>query len=379
MNTPPTRREIEHELTALTDGPGEAEPVVLWRAALEHASRSGERRHPGGRTVRTPRPWRALVALNAVGVAALVLLAALPVLRPASREQPSMSALSESMPAPEFAPVPDGESFAAVESKSAADGLAQMPQAVGRGIGLDDAQARMSMADGGRVADAAARQIARRAVLSVEVADAEAASREAASLTDQGAGEYVESSLISGPAGSRLAEVSLRVMPGRVDAVLGSLRSLGRVEGEATQSDDLTVQAADLDAQLRSAERAEADLSELLRMRADEPMGVVVEAQRELVPMRESVERLRSVRAALASRVVLAEVRVTLVERSAPREGMGWLPRVGSALSAGLGDAAGLSAWAVRMTAALIPVWVVALSVWAWWALRRRSRMAAQL
>lgn len=381
MSTPPTVREIERELAAMTDGPGESEPTGLWRAALEESRRPGEpRRHAGGRTVRTPRPWRALVAINAVGMAALVLLAALPVLRPASSAAPGVAALSQ--PAPEAAGVGDeswaAESFAAVAEDDASAGLAQMPQASSLGIVPDEGHARMSIS--AAAADAGdARQIARRAELSVEVADAEAASQEAALLTNAVSGEYVESSLISGAPGSRRADVSLRVMPARVDAVLASLRELGSVEREETQSDDVTGAAADLEARLRSAEQAEAEMADLLRRRSDDPLGDVVAAQRELGPMRESAERLRSARAVLAARVVLAEVRVTLVERSAPREGMGWLPRVGSAFWAGLGDAGALCAGAARLAAALLPVWAVAVPVGAWWALRRRSGLVVQV
>jgi hypothetical protein len=320
------------------------------------------------------------VAINAVGMAALVLLAALPVLRPASSAAPGVAALSQ--PAPEAAGVGDeswaAESFAAVAEDDASAGLAQMPQASSLGIVPDEGHARMSIS--AAAADAGdARQIARRAELSVEVADAEAASQEAALLTNAVSGEYVESSLISGAPGSRRADVSLRVMPARVDAVLASLRELGSVEREETQSDDVTGAAADLEARLRSAEQAEAEMADLLRRRSDDPLGDVVAAQRELGPMRESAERLRSARAVLAARVVLAEVRVTLVERSAPREGMGWLPRVGSAFWAGLGDAGALCAGAARLAAALLPVWAVAVPVGAWWALRRRSGLVVQV
>ena len=123
-------------------------------------------------------------------------------------------------------------------------------------------------------------------------------------------GGFVEQLSVFGEGERAQAEITIRVPQDRFSDALERLRQLGDVQEENINSQDVTEQFIDLEARLRSAEREEESLLNLLQ-RADTVQEILT-IERELARVRSEIERFQGQLNFLERRVALAGITVSL-------------------------------------------------------------------
>ena len=177
------------------------------------------------------------------------------------------------------------------------------------------AMARDKDANGGAgesdftLAQAVERRVISTASLVVTTDDVVAAATQAGQIVE-GRGGYVESLSRSGDDRFARADLTLRVPQSEFSGALDQLRALGEVVSESLGSEDVTDQFIDLEARLRSAERAEASLLALLE-RANAVTDILT-IERELARIRTDIERFQGQLNFLERRVALATIYMAL-------------------------------------------------------------------
>ncbi len=123
-------------------------------------------------------------------------------------------------------------------------------------------------------------------------------------------GGFVEQLSVFGQGERAQAEITIRVPQDRFSDALERLRQLGDVQEENLNSQDVTEQFIDLEARLRSTEREEESLLNLLQ-RADTVQEILT-IERELARVRSEIERFQGQLNFLERRVALATITVSL-------------------------------------------------------------------
>jgi hypothetical protein len=199
------------------------------------------------------------------------------------------------------------------------------------------------------------------------------------------AGGFVADASAQGSAGSpesRSARVVLRVPADRTRSLRALVADLGTITSDTEKSEDVTEQRADLDARLGNARAQEKRLVEIMAHKTGS-VGEVLEVERELARVRESVERLDAQKRGLDGKIDLATVTVsvqsTYVPTAAKEEGA--LARIAGAFRAGLTATGALALYAAMAFAAaspvLVPLGVLAALVVVVTRRRRRAQLAA--
>jgi len=116
--------------------------------------------------------------------------------------------------------------------------------------------------------------------------------------------------------GQLRARVTLRVSADRLDEALAQIRGLAMdVESESRDSDDVTEQFTDLDAQLRNLRATEGELLELLKTR-QETTGdteAILEVHRYLTDIRGQIEQIQGRMNYLSNLSAMATIRIGLM------------------------------------------------------------------
>jgi hypothetical protein len=196
------------------------------------------------------------------------------------------------------------------------------------------------------------------------------------------AGGFVADASAQGSAESRSARVVLRVPADRTRSLRALVADLGTITSDTEKSEDVTEQRADLDARLGNARAQEKRLVEIMAHKTGS-VGEVLEVERELARVRESVERLDAQKRGLDGKIDLATVTVsvqsTYVPTAAKEEGA--LARIAGAFRAGLTATGALALYAAMAFAAaspvLVPLGVLAALVVVVTRRRRRAQLAA--
>jgi hypothetical protein len=127
-------------------------------------------------------------------------------------------------------------------------------------------------------------------------------------------GGYVGELSASSPSdAARKLTATLRVPGNQLDAALADLKSLGRVESESQNGQDVTAQYVDLEARLSNSRKSEQRLLELLQQRTGK-LSDVLEVENELSRVREEIERMEGERRLLSKQVQFATVTATVTE-----------------------------------------------------------------
>jgi anti-sigma factor RsiW len=113
--------------------------------------------------------------------------------------------------------------------------------------------------------------------------------------------------------GPRKLTATLRVPAAQLDAALAEIKSLGRVESESQNGQDVTAQYVDLEARLSNARNTEQRLIDLLRQRTGK-LSDVLEVETELSRVREEIDRMEGERRLMAKQVEFATLTATLSE-----------------------------------------------------------------
>ena len=159
----------------------------------------------------------------------------------------------------------------------------------------------------------AAPMIARTAALTLVAADFDQARAALEAILSRHHGYFGDLN-ISAPTGAgRALSATLRVPADQLQATLAELRSLGRIETESQNGEEVTAQYVDLEARLANARNTAQRLTDLLRERTGK-LADVLAVETELDRVRGEVETMEAQRKSLTSRVDFASVNLTVRE-----------------------------------------------------------------
>jgi hypothetical protein len=312
-----------------------------------------------------PAPWRFRAwtwgtgAPLLAGAAAVVVIAAIPLLRPSPK--PVLSASSREVPET----LVPGQHLAA-------QGFAGDPNAAPMRVGgqIDQAGDRVRASDRSR--------IVRTATLRLVAANFDRI-RPAVDRILENIGGFAGALTASNrPGAPRSINGTLRIPSSRFDAALAELRQLGRVTEESQNAEDVTATVADLDARLSNSRVIEKRLTEVLQSRTGD-VGDVLEVEREIARVRGEIEQMEAERKQLDRRIEYATLTLEIVEERAAAVNLGPVPiptRLRLAIADGIASAA-TSTLAVTLmllrTGPALLLWALILAPPVWWMLRRRS------
>jgi len=155
--------------------------------------------------------------------------------------------------------------------------------------------------------------VVRTATLQLVVADVERTRALLDQIVKEGGG-FVSQMETSGSRGeARWLTITLRVPETRLTDVLTGLKKLGTVRTESQGGEDVTSQATDLDARLSNARETEKRLVAVLQQRTGK-VADVLEVEREIARVRESIELMTSEREHLKDRVSYATISLHVTE-----------------------------------------------------------------
>jgi hypothetical protein len=178
----------------------------------------------------------------------------------------------------------------------------QGQQGQGQGQGQGPAGGRQAM-------------VVRTATLSLLVADLEKTRASLDSLVKQVAGFVGQMDTSGGRGEARWLTTTLRVPEQRLSEAIAALRKLGTVQSESQGGEDVTSQATDLDARLANARETEKRLVTVLQQRTGK-VADVLEVEREIARVRESIELMTSRREQLKDRVTYATISLQVTEET---------------------------------------------------------------
>jgi hypothetical protein len=108
-------------------------------------------------------------------------------------------------------------------------------------------------------------------------------------------------------------QASLRIPAGELDATLGELKSLGRVQKERQSGEEVTQQHADLVARLQNSRETEQRLKDILSQRTGK-IEDVLQVEEEIARVRGEIEGMEADQKTLEHRVSFGTVDLELVE-----------------------------------------------------------------
>ena len=225
------------------------------------------------------------------------------------------------------------------------------------------------------------RKLVRTVNLELVARDPEAVARQIQAVAAR-LGGYVTASTAQRDGDAMHCGLTLRVPADRLDDALGALRKLAvRVNRESQQVDDVTEQAVDLDARLRTLQATEKELLALLsESRARQSKAADVMAiYSELTEIRTRIEQFQGQKQTLERQVAFSTVVVDLVpeEVARPVVRTGWRPgeTLHLALRGLVAGLRGLFNVAVFLVVVILPLgFLAALPVWFVVRMVRRAR-----
>lgn len=213
------------------------------------------------------------------------------------------------------------------------------------------------------VPDASSPLIVRTGQLDLQVADLEAAIRNAEAAV-AAVGGYVAGSQRSGDADRASASLVFRVPAVRWTETLDALRKLGtKVLGEQTSSQEVTAQVVDLGARLANLRATEAALQGIMEKATKIPDVLAVQEQ--LTGVRQQIEELTAQQQALQNQAALGTLTVNLtppppVAVTQVREGWDPAGEVDQATAALVGLGQGLAGAGIWLLIVWLPILLVA-------------------
>jgi hypothetical protein len=235
--------------------------------------------------------------------------------------------------------------------------------------------AASSSAAGGSGASDIDRKIVKNGYMTLEVNDITAAITGVAAIATDLTG-YVVSSNKQGNQDATYGQISIRVPSDRFDEAFDKLRKLAvNVPSESTNSQDVTEQYTDLQAQLRNLEATEAQYLEILKKA--EKVEDILAVQRELSNVRGQIEQIKGRIQYIDRTSDMALIDVNL-QKTKPLGGTAW-----SVLETLKSAARGLVTFGKVLADILIwvaifsPVWIIILLVVLYFTRWRKAKVRA--
>lgn len=167
---------------------------------------------------------------------------------------------------------------------------------------------------------ASQRHVIHKATFELTATDVRAAFHKAGLILNEGLGEHLQDSSLTGTGNDASGILTLRVVASRLAEVCNALRDLGVVVSERREGQDVTGQVIDIEARLRNEQRVEKELLELFDQRKDAPLKDVLELRQKLSEVRAGIEQLIAQRDRLGRLVSLATVLVIIRTGEKPPE-----------------------------------------------------------
>jgi hypothetical protein len=249
-----------------------------------------------------PLPW-ALACLTMVALIGARLFSSGPILSSRSKAHEYRSVLLTNPPAH----AGDYDTFA---DKAAGGGGGEYAFSSSLPAGGPRAQTRIVTKSGTSPSEP---MIARTVSLSIVVKDfdADRASLDAILARHNG---YAAGLNVSTPQGAaRALQASLRIPAPQLAATVSELKSLGRVEAETQNGEEVTQQHADLVARLKNSCETEQRLQDVLRTRTGKVKDVL-EVEEEIARVRGEIEQMEAEQKTLEHRVDFATIDLKLTE-----------------------------------------------------------------
>jgi hypothetical protein len=163
------------------------------------------------------------------------------------------------------------------------------------------------------------RSVIRKATIELAVPDARETFAKIQHLLRADLGEFVEGSSLTGQDKETHAQLTLRVAATRLDEVLNTLRTLGKIDSENATGDDVSATVVDLDAHLRNEKQVECEVLKLLESRKDAQLKDILELRDKLSSIRATIESLQGRRDTLGRQISLATILVLIRPDNAPK------------------------------------------------------------
>lgn len=211
----------------------------------------------------------------------------------------------------------------------------------------------------------------RTATLSVLVKDLKKATQSATD-TVQAMGGFVQSSNILQQQGELgRAEIMLKVPEPKLEIAMSALRNLGEVTQEASNSDEVTGQVADVEARLKVLRIEEEQYVTMLR--ATRKMGEILELKDRLGNLRAEIESLEAQRKALRAQTSYSTISLSLserVEKNKPATSGNWSEDTWNTATNALSAVGRFLGQVAIWSFIFAPLWLPIAGIWLY---RRRS------
>lgn len=210
------------------------------------------------------------------------------------------------------------------------------------------------------------RAIVRTVNINLGVDDVRAAFTSIESAVSTSPASFIESSELRGEGRTASASLVIRVPAPDLDPLVAAIRPLGKVLIETSTAQDVGEQLVDLQARMTNAERFERELLETLNKTSGAKPNEILEVQRAVAGVRETIERLSAQSARLGRQIALSTIRISLSAEPADPT-----PARVEGLSAYLGRQL-FSAWRSGLVAVADSfAWLISIIVGGalWWAL----------
>ena len=221
--------------------------------------------------------------------------------------------------------------------------------------------------------EAAPRKIVRSASLTLEVAD-EPKARALAKAAALRAGAELAGDQSSGGGAGRCATLTFRVAPERFEALTSALESVGRVTGRSVSSQNLSEEFVDLRSRLANLRRVEKRLTDLLSFQTHK-LPDVLQVERELERVGAQIEQVEGRMKYIDALAAQSVITVTLAEpvQVQEPERTGLLAEMRNAVMSAVLTFIGTGLALLKLTCwlAALALWVVPMSLGAWWAKKR--------
>ncbi len=194
------------------------------------------------------------------------------------------------------------------------------------------------------------------------------------------AGGFVADASASGSAELRSVRLVLRVPADRTKSLRAAMADLGKITTDTEKSEDVTEQRADLDARLGNARAQEKRLVEIMAHKTGS-ISDVLEVEKELARVRETVERYDAQKRTLDGKIDLATVTVSIGTPTTvtPEVEVGALAKIAHAFRGGVQASGTLLLWGAMAFAAAAPILVPIGSLLALVIVIARRRRLAQI
>ena len=212
----------------------------------------------------------------------------------------------------------------------------------------------------------------------ITVADVDASRASIRSEVER-AGGYVADASSSGGAGDgpRVVHMDLRVPANKVQSVRAALGHAGEITTDLEKVQDVTEERADLEARLHNARTSEKRILEIMATKTG-AISEVIDAEKEVSRIRESIERMEGQRRSLEGRIDLATVRVTLSAQPGPSAWETPGKSIAGAAHGGVRAAAAAAVYGIMVFVAVLPIVLPIAGLVTGIALALRARRRAQ-